>query len=320
MSTKHTMESLRAAFNPVNQNSDRENKSFVSNYYKFWDMEDGQKAIIRFIPDKNESNPRGFLEERIFHTLQINGKARSVQCLSQYGEECPICKLSQEYYKAEDTVNGKKYWKARKYIGQALIIEDPLPADETGEKATGKVKLISLGFQLNNIIKEAFANQDDPLAGIPYDYENGHDFIIKKTTTGKWPSYTSGTKFMSKIRPLSEEEVAIAEEDAVDLSTLLAKNPGREKIEALLHADRTGEEYVEDRPARPTDKQDDNDDEKFESKTPAKPSKPAPVSEDDENDPPFSGGTTKQASTAVAGETDVQRMLREIREKKALNK
>lgn len=317
------MESLRAAFNPVSQNPGN-NQKFVSNYYPFWDMEDGQKAIIRFLPDLNNSNPRGFLEEKIFHTLEINGKKRAVQCLSQYGEECPICKLSQEYYKAGDNVNGKKYWKSRKYVGQALIVDDPLPANEDGEKATGKVRYVSLGYQLNNIIKEAFMSQDDPLEGIPYSFEKGHDFIIKKTQTGQWPSYTSGTKFMSKTRALSEAEVVSAEEGMVELHTLLAKNPGIEKIQALLRADRTGEEYHEDRPAtggRPSAADDSEDDERFEQSKPSLPARPVakPAASAAASLPFSDGKPVAEKSTAVDGETDVQRMLREIREKKKLN-
>ena len=68
------------------------------------------------------------------HNLEINGDRKSVPCLSMYGEDCPICAVSSAYYKAEDKENGKKYWKKKQHIAQALIVEDPLPADEATQE------------------------------------------------------------------------------------------------------------------------------------------------------------------------------------------
>jgi hypothetical protein len=44
---------------------------------------------------------------------------------------------------------------------------------------------------------------------------------------------------------LSEEELAVVEEGMIELATLLPKNPGEEKVQALLNADLNGE-TVED--------------------------------------------------------------------------
>ena len=143
-------------------------------------------------------------------------------------------------------INGKKYWKKKQYIAQVLIVEDTLPADETtGEKHEGQVRYITLGYQLYNIIKEAFASEDDPLEEIPYNFDGGYDFIIKKTEQGNYASYTVGTKFLSKQRSLTEDELAVAEEGMIELSTLLPKNPGLEKVQAMLDADLNGGSYSE---------------------------------------------------------------------------
>lgn len=259
MSTqKHSMASLKSAFGGDEQ-KENQNSNFTNNYYPFWLMQIGQRCVLRFLPDRNDDNPRGFLVEKVVHHLTINGQERKIPCLSMYGEDCPICKISQAYYKAKDEVNGKKYWKKKQNIGQALIIEDPLPADaETGETHEGKVRMITLGFQLFNIIKEAFAGDD--LEGIPYDYQEGYDFIIKKTEQGKHASYTVGTKFSNKQRPLTETELAIAEEGMIDLATLLPKHPGLEKVQAMLDAEMNGEEYADDSSRRtiPTKPANDN--------------------------------------------------------------
>jgi hypothetical protein len=166
--------------------------------------------------------------------------------LQAFEQDCPICKLSQEYYKAKDEVNGKKYWRKKQYIAQALIIEDPLPPDkDTGETHAGKVRYIALGFQMYKIIKEAFVNDVEPLEGIPYDFNDGYDFVIKKSQTGIHPDYSVGTKFLSKQRALTEAELAIVGECMIDLSTLLPKNPGLKKVQAMLTANITGGQYNE---------------------------------------------------------------------------
>lgn len=242
MSTKaKSLASLKSAFGGDEQQN-TQTPQFTNNYYPFWSMQAGQRAIVRFIPDLNESNPRGFLVEKVTHTLSINGQERKIPCLTMYGEECPICKISQAYYRAKDEINGKKYWKKRQYLGQALIIEDPLPADaESGETHEGKVRMIALGYQLFNIIKEAFAS--DELEGIPCDFEEGYDFIIKKTEQGNYSTYVVGSKFANKQRALTGEELEVAEAGRIDLSTLLPKNPGENKVQAMLDAEMNGEEY-----------------------------------------------------------------------------
>jgi hypothetical protein len=234
---RRSLAEMKAAYNTTTNNNNGGPRD--SNYYPFWDMQFNEKAVVRFVPDLNEENPRGFLVEKIFHNLTINGQRTSVPCLSMYDEECPICKLSQEYYKANDEENGKKYYKKRQYIAQALIVEDPLPADKTtGETHEGKLKYLAINFQLYNIIKEAFAGDD--LENYPDDFEGGYDFTIKKSEQGKYASYNIGTKFASRSRSLTEDELVTIETSRIDLNTLLPKNPGVEKVRALLNADVNG--------------------------------------------------------------------------------
>jgi hypothetical protein len=244
---KKTMEELRASWGNTNQTDKSE---FVNNYYNFWDMKTGESAVVRFLPDLSDENPRGFLVEKIIHKLTINGEEKKVPCLKPFGEECPICKLSQSYYKSEGkgSVNGKKYYITRSYVAQALVIEDPLPPNkDTGETNVGKVRFIALGFQLHNIIKEAFADQtEDALKEIPYDFHGGYDFIIKKSLSGDGhAAYTVGTKFKNSQRSLTEDELAVVGDNMVELSTLLPKNPGLEKVQAMLTAELNGEQYNE---------------------------------------------------------------------------
>lgn len=239
---KLSLDALKAQF----KKSDNTNEggSGQNNYYPFWNMEVGEQAIVRFLPDANDENPMGFLVEKLMHTLEINGEKKSVPCLKMYGEECPICKVSAAFYKKDDKENGKKYWRKKQYLAQALIIEDPIPADkETGETHQGKVRYLALGNKLYDSIKDAFESGD--LEQIPYLYEEGTNFIIKKRQQGEYADYSRST-FAKHPSDLDETTIEHVESSIIDLSTLLPKNPGMDKVEAMLKAAMTGTEYNND--------------------------------------------------------------------------
>lgn len=238
---KLSLDALKAQF----KKSDNTNEgSGQNNYYPFWNMEYGEQAIVRFLPDQNEDNPMGFLVEKLMHTLEINGEKKSVPCLKMYGEDCPICKVSAAFYKKDDKENGKKYWRKKQYLAQALVIEDPLPADkDTGETHQGKVRFVALGNKLYEAIKDAFESGD--LDEIPYLYENGTNFVIKKRQQGEFADYTRST-FAKHSSDLDDATIEHVESSLIDLKSLLPKNPGVEKVEAMLKAAMTGAEYVGD--------------------------------------------------------------------------
>jgi len=215
-----------------------------SNYYRFWDMKPEESCTVRLLPDANKDNPMEFLVEKLMHNLEINGERKTVPCLTMYGEECPICKVSSAFYKEEgkDSASGKKYWRKKQHILQALVQEDPLaPNPETGENSEGQVRLLNISFQIFNVLKEALTSGD--LEALPYDMREGYDFIIKKTLQGEWDHYALGTKFVRRTSSLTEDEIALCEEEMVDLSTLIPAKPDLEKVEAMLNASLTGEHY-----------------------------------------------------------------------------
>jgi hypothetical protein len=241
-----SLDQLKQAFKKPEQT---EGGSRPNNYYPFWNIAEGQQAIVRFLPDKTEDNPFGFVVEKLMHTLVINGENKSIPCLKMHGEDCPICKVSSEYYKKEDKENGKKYWRKKQHIAQAIIIEDPLKADETtGETHQGKVRFLALGYQLFQVIQAAFESGD--LDEVPYNMDGGYDFVIKKTKQGEYSTYAVGSRFKAKPRSLTDEEREVAEEQMIHLSTLLPANPGEDKVAGQLNAALTGAEYADSTPAK----------------------------------------------------------------------
>lgn len=234
-----TLEQIRANFKKEDTKESRPN-----NYYRFWDMKAGEQCVVRFLPDLNADNPFGFMVEKLMHKLTINGEDKTVPCLKMYDEECAICNVSSAYYKEEgkDSPNGKKYWRKKQHIVQALIMEDPLaPNPETGSNSEGKVMFLNLSYQIYSVIKASFESGD--LEQVPYFHDGGYDFIIKKTQNGDYPKYDVGTNFVRRASSLTPDEIAIADDGSVDLSTLLPSNPGVNRIESMLDAALTGGVY-----------------------------------------------------------------------------
>lgn len=237
------LDKLKAAFKSNSSKTDRTPSD--NNYYNFWDMGVDKSTTLRFVPDKNPDNPRLFLVEKHHHNLTINGQRRKVPCLKQYGEECPICKVSAGFYKEKNDDEGLKYYRKKTYVGQALVIQDPLPPNaETGETHEGKLRYVSLTPQIFKVIQEAF--ESDDLEKEPYAFTGGYNFIIKKTMQGDNANYTFGTKFQPRQTDLTEDQIAYVEEHQVDLKTLLPQKPVLEKVEAMLQAALTGQQYVDE--------------------------------------------------------------------------
>lgn len=234
-----SMEQLRAAFKSEDKSQSRPN-----NYYPFWLMNTGEQCVVRFLPDGNEDNPQGFVVEKATHSLLINGEEKKVRCFKPESD-CPICKVSAAFYKDNDELNGKKYWKKKQHIAQAIIVEDPLPPDkETKATHQGQVRFIALGYQLYNIIKDSFESGE--LGEIPpYQYIGGCDFIIKKTEQGKYASYAVGSRFARRSSDLTEEQIAVVEEQKIDLITLLPAYTEMTKVESMLEASLNGGGYGE---------------------------------------------------------------------------
>lgn len=240
--SKIDMAALRTAF--------KKNEQFSSagqnNYYPFYNMDMGASAEVRFLPDRNEENPMGFLIEKKMHTLVINGEKKTIVCPKTWGvhEVCPICKLSSAYYKKDDKDNGKLYYRKLQYIGQVLVVSDPLPKDkDTGENHEGKTRYIALGNQLYDVIKDTF--ESGYLKEPPFAFEGGCNFTIKKTEKMLPDKRKVAAYHMSRFVPspsdLDQETIAHVQSTLIDLSTLLPKRPDVDKLEAMLEASLKGE-------------------------------------------------------------------------------
>jgi hypothetical protein len=277
--------------------------------YPHWNMEEGQSATLRFLPDGNPKNTF-FWQERAMIRLPFNGvkgemdsKQVMVQvpCVEMWGETCPILTEVRTWFKDKSLEEmGRKYWKKRSYIFQGFVRENPLSDDTTPENP---IRKFIIGPQIFTTIKGAL--MDPELEELPTDYLRGLDFRISKGSKGGFADY-NGSKWARKESALTEEEQAAVEKHGLfDLSTFLPKKPGEVElkvIKEMFEASVDGQPYDTERwgqyfrpagvnaPAGSTGSED-----AAPAATPA-PVAGKPVVSDD-NDPPFD---TDEGTSAAA--------------------
>ena len=197
--------------------------------YPHWNMEEGQSALLRFLPDGNSKNTF-FWQERAMIRLPFNGikgemdsKQVMVQvpCMEMWNEACPILAEVRTWFKDKSLEDmGRKYWKKRSYIFQGYVRENPISDDKTPENP---IRRFIIGPQIFTIIKSAL--MDPELEELPTDYMRGLDFRISKTSKGGYADYNT-SKWARKETALTEEEAeAIAKHGLYDLSSFLPKKP-----------------------------------------------------------------------------------------------
>lgn len=245
MMSNKKLAALKALFDKEQQEKSGSKGKHNGDIYPFWEMGLNEKAVVRILPDKNLENPYMFFIDKLEHKLSINGVVEKVPCLQMYGEKCPICDLSREFYKSEGkgSENGKYYYRKKISLVRLLVIKDPLPPDEeTKENAEGKVLNTQFGYQLMEKIKEEIRGEE--LDSLPWEFEDGYDFIIKKTPQGEYGTYAVGSGFARKSTSIDADLIDSIE--LIDLETLLPENPGYERVKRKLDAHLNGSEDTEE--------------------------------------------------------------------------
>jgi hypothetical protein len=205
--------------------------------YAHWNMEEGQSATLRFLPDGNTKNTF-FWQERAMIRLPFNGikgemesKQVFVQvpCMEMWQETCPVLTEVRTWFKDKALEEmGRKYWKKRSYIFQGFVRENPLSDDKTPDNP---IRRFIIGPQIFATIKSAL--MDPELEELPTDLLRGLDFRISKTAKGGYADYST-SKWARKESALTEaEQAAVDQYGLFDLSTFLPKKPGEAEIKVI---------------------------------------------------------------------------------------
>lgn len=208
-------------------------------FYDFWNMKAGDTAKVRILLDPDEINDDLFLRYKYEHKISINGEEKRILCpYNQYDQhhKCPICELSNHYYKSGDEKTGKYYYRNKSAIAHGVITEDPLDPDaETGENAEGKYKVLSLTYQPMSALIAAAAADD--MEDEFWDLDEGVDFIIRKTEDGEYASYHS-SNFARKASSIPKDWRNF---EPKKLSDFIGPVPTTEEVQALLNLHLGGE-------------------------------------------------------------------------------
>jgi hypothetical protein len=331
MSTLSRIERLRAQLKSDQENKGNGNRQFQNNrnIYPFWNMKEGERCVIRILPDLNEENEKVFFVDRLEHNLSINGKTRKIPCRKMHGQSCPICEQSQAYYKMEDEENGKMYYRKKQSMLRILVLEDPLPPQEDGTTFVGKTCNAQFANELMTLIKQEIG---DPELGDFLSLTEGTDFVITKTLNPKkFAVYNVGTGFARRPSAVPQEYRDNVE--LIDLKTLLPNDFGLEKVTNMLNAHNTGEDYEEEdsgNAKKPVEKKavDTSAERLVERKEPAKRA-PEPEVETDDYDDGNDGDddatvvetkeAVKEEKSEVAAESTPKGLLAELRRKRDAN-
>lgn len=234
-----TLASIRAALlAQENKTSARSSGSNDNSLFPFWNIPDDQTAVIRFLPDKDETNDF-FWRERQMIKIPFSGvkggdenKPVTVQvpCVEMWGDTCPIHAEIRPWFKDPSLEDlARKYWKKRSFIFQGFVVTNPLAEDELPENP---IRRFTINAGIVNIIKTALMDPD--IEELPTDYDQGLDFRLTKTKNGKYADYNTSV-WARRERSLSQEERdAIAKYDLFDLNDFMPKRPNEDEMAAIV--------------------------------------------------------------------------------------
>ena len=222
--------------------------------YPFWNLKEGQEALVRFLPD-GDTNNTFFWVERAMIKLPFNGvkgetdsRPTQVQvpCVEMWGETCPVLSEVRGWFKDKSLEDmGRKYWKKRSYVFQGLVVEDPLKEENVPENP---IRRFIIGPKIFQIVRAALL--DPEIEDLPTDYVHGLDFRIAKTSKGGFADYST-SKWGRRERALSNSDVeAINKVGLFNLKDFLPKKPTDVElkvIKEMFEASVDGEAYDAER-------------------------------------------------------------------------
>jgi hypothetical protein len=218
--------------------------------YPFWNLKEGQEAVVRFLPDGNTDNTFFWVERAMIKLpfAGVKGETDSKQiivnvpCVEMYGETCPILSEVRGWFKDPNLEDmGRKYWKKRSYIFQGFVVEDGLKEDN---KAENPIRRFIIGPQIFQLIRGALL--DPEMDNLPTDTVHGVDFKLIKTSKGGYADYST-SKWSRRERPLNDEEqAAVATHGLYSLKDFLPKKPSDVEVKVIkemFEASVDGEPY-----------------------------------------------------------------------------
>lgn len=228
--------SIKALQKRLNSES-RESGSHNGFWYPHWKLPKDGITKIRILEDPDQENPLVVYTDYMEHVLHIGDEIIRVPCVKNNGKDksCPICVMSQKFYKAKDDDRGKYFYRDMYALLRGLVTKDGLEYGEDDESASGTVKAFKFSYQLATKLKSEIGKLDEE--DVFWDLDKGLDFIIEKqiqlSSGGKeFGKYDLGSGFVRKTSEINKDwRETITDEP---LSDLVPDIPTYDEADELL--------------------------------------------------------------------------------------
>lgn len=229
---KRSLADLVSAFETKNTDTASGNDDWKK-FFPFYKAAVDTTTTVRFLPDLDEDNPRGFVVENLYHELNINGRKERVACLRMHGEDCPACKASEQFYDEKspnhNPAKGKAMYRKKSYIAQAVVLETTIQMREDAPL----VWLLDFGPQIYNKMIADMKSGD--LENNPVEFQGGHNFRIRKSLNGTENSYATSS-FSPKPTDLPADMIDQVVDQMYDLKNYRAKRVDAAVMETMVNA------------------------------------------------------------------------------------
>jgi hypothetical protein len=233
-----TLAEIRAKLQQTSQQNGGGASGGDNAIYPHWNIQEGQTATVRFLPDADPNNTFFWVERAMIKLPfagvkgETNSKPVTVQvpCMEMWGETCPILTEVRPWFKDKSLEEmGRKYWKKRSYLFQGFVVDSSYKED--GKTPENPIRRFIIGSQIFNIIKAALLDPD--MEELPTDYVRGTDFKITKTSKGGYADYST-SNWARRERALAEDEnAAIKQHGVFNLKDFLPKKPGDVELKVM---------------------------------------------------------------------------------------
>ena len=232
-----TLAEIRAKLKSQEVNRSTSSTGGDNAIYPHWNIQEGQEAVIRFLPDKDTANTFFWTERNMIKLPFAGTKGQSdsrpiqvqVPCMEMYGKTCPVLTEVRPWFKDKSMEDmGRKYWKKKSYIFQGFVVQNPLTEDAVPENP---IRRFIIGPQIFNIIRSALL--DPEMEELPTDYVKGVDFRVNKTSKGGYADYST-SKWSRRERALDETERAAIDKFGLhNLSDYRPKEPSEAEVKII---------------------------------------------------------------------------------------
>jgi hypothetical protein len=220
--------------------------------YPFWNIKVGESCVLRFLPDKDENNPYPWVEKILFKWNFPDPRQPqrpvtvTMPCREMYDgpKTCPVMNELRPLWKSDEET-AKRFWPKRSYVYSGFVRKSSWQENPAPENP---IRKFFINKKMHGFIKETLlsTNEETMFQCSPDDFENGTNFVVKKTKDGQWDSYAT-SQWANQSSCLTNDEIAAIEKyGLIDLKTAFPQRPSDEAFAiqmTMLHAAMDGKEW-----------------------------------------------------------------------------